>query len=80
MAKSKEESLGFLKKYKDQLTDQQYKNVAMTIGHQAIEGIYCTEESVDRMVRIEKGELTFDQALDELFFGKEALHGHASSR
>lgn len=76
MAKSREESLGFLKKYKDQLTDHQYKNIAMTIGHQAVEGIYCTEDSVDRMVRIEKGELTFEQALDELFFGKEVSNGH----
>lgn len=48
---SLEESLAILKKYKDDLTKEQYKGIKSVICGHAIESIYCNELTIQLLVK-----------------------------
>ncbi|HED8351443.1 TPA: hypothetical protein R6D69_001869 [Campylobacter coli] len=48
---SLEESLAILKKYKDDLTKEQYENIKSNIGTHAIESIYLNELDIIMLVK-----------------------------
>jgi len=61
----REESYGYLSKYKDEISKEAYERIKQTIGSQAIEDMFSTQESVENMVKIEKGEATADEIIFE---------------
>jgi hypothetical protein len=60
---SLEESLAILKKYKSELTREQYEQIKSVIGNHAIESIYSNERDILLMVDMQKNSLSFDEAL-----------------
>ncbi|EAH7181330.1 hypothetical protein F0965_02615 [Campylobacter coli] len=62
---SLEESLAILKKYKDDLTKEQYENIKSNIGTHAIESIYCNELTIQLLVKKNVYGLSDDEILAE---------------
>ncbi len=61
----REESYGYLDKYKNELSKESFERIKQTIGSQAIEDMFSTLESVENMVKMEKGEATADEIIWE---------------
>ncbi|EAI9929508.1 hypothetical protein C5535_08315 [Campylobacter jejuni] len=62
---SLEESLAILKKYKDDLTKEQYEGIKSTICGHAIESIYCNELTIQLLVKKNVFGLSADEILAE---------------
>lgn len=62
---SLEESLAILKKYKDDLTKEQYENIKSNIGTHAIESIYLNELDIIMLVKKNVYGLSADEILAE---------------
>lgn len=61
----RQQSYNYLEKYRGELSEEAYERIKQTIGTQAIEDMFSTLESVENMVRIEKGEATADEIISE---------------
>lgn len=61
----REESYGYLEKYKDDIAPKAYERIRQTIGSQAIEDMFTTEDGVKRLIMIENGEATADELITE---------------
>lgn len=59
----RQQSYNYLEEYRGELSEEAYERIKQTIGTQAIEGMFSTLESVENMVRIEKGEATADEII-----------------
>lgn len=55
---SRAECIMILNEYRDRLTPEQYRGIEYSIGHHAIDGMYFDRVEIDRMVRLELGEIT----------------------
>lgn len=64
---SKAESIAILNEYRDRLTPEQYRNIERAIGHMAIEGMYLERDIIDRLVRVQTGVITQEEAKAEIF-------------
>ncbi len=62
---SLEESLAILKKYKDDLTKEQYEGIKSVICGHAIESIYCNELTIQLLVKKNVYGLSDDEILAE---------------
>jgi len=62
----KARSVGYLDKYKDEISKEAYNSILYVIGTQALENIFVTEESVKNMIRLENGEITEDEIVKEI--------------
>lgn len=62
---SLEESLAILDKYKDDLTEEQYKAIRSNIGSFAIEGMFLNQRNIIDNIKILKGEMTADEIIAE---------------
>ncbi|WP_086256498.1 antitoxin VbhA family protein [Campylobacter vicugnae] len=62
---SLEESLAILKKYKDDLTKEQYEAIRSNIGSFAIEGMFLNQRNIIDNIKILKGEMTADEIIAE---------------
>ncbi|TEY01975.1 hypothetical protein [Campylobacter sp. US33a] len=62
---SLEESLVILKKYKDDLTKEQYENIKSNIGTHAIESIYLNELDIIMLVKRNVYGLSADEIIAE---------------
>ncbi|CUU91006.1 Uncharacterised protein [Campylobacter hyointestinalis subsp. hyointestinalis] len=62
---SLEESLSILKKYKDDLTKEQYDGIKSTICGHAIENMFANEKDVIDMIKIAKNEANADEIIAE---------------
>ncbi|HHS6700353.1 TPA: hypothetical protein ACTN8S_001853 [Campylobacter jejuni] len=62
---SLEESLAILKKYKDDLTKEQYEGIKSVICGHAIENIYCNELTIQLLVKKNVYGLSADEVLTE---------------
>ncbi|MGM8974114.1 hypothetical protein ACTFDJ_00025 [Campylobacter jejuni] len=62
---SLEESLAILKKYKDDLTKEQYDAIRSNIGNFAIEDMFLNERNIIDNIKIIKGEATADEIIAE---------------
>lgn len=56
----------YLERFKSELTEKQYLAIRQTIGSFAIENIFVTQEDVQRLVSIAKGEVTAEKAISEI--------------
>ena len=61
----REESYHHLEKHKDNVTPEAYDRIRQTIGSQAIEDMFTTEDGVKRLIVIENGEATADELVTE---------------
>ena len=62
----KARSVGYLNKYKDEISQEAYNSILYVIGTQALEDIFVTEESVKNMIRLENGEIATDELIKEI--------------
>ena len=62
---SLEESLAILDKYKDQMTDKQYRQNRSIIANHAIENMYANEQDIINLLQVDKGEKTPNQIIAE---------------
>ena len=62
---SLEESLAILDKYKDDLTEEQYKAIRSNIGSFAIEGMFLNQRNIIDNIKILKDEMTADEIIAE---------------
>ena len=62
---SLEESLAILKKYKGELTREQYEQNKSIICNHAIEGMFANEQDIIDLIKVDKGEKTPDEIINE---------------
>ena len=61
----KAQSIAYLDKYKDQITQEAYDRILWVIGTQAIEDIFPNEQDIKDLIRVENGEITTDELIEE---------------
>ena len=61
--KSLSESLAILKEYKDTLSNDKYASFESTIRGQAIEHLYCDRFDIEMLVKLAKGEVTYEKGV-----------------
>ena len=62
---SLEKSLAILEKYKDELSVEQYEqNRSINCNH-AIEGMFANEQDIIDLIKVDKGEKTPDEIINE---------------
>jgi len=61
----RQESYNYLNKYKDEISEEEYERIESTIGSQAIEDMFLTEDEVYNLIRMEKGEISADELVTE---------------
>ena len=74
--KSLGESLAILREYKDTLPHDKYVSIESTVRGQAIEYQYCDREDIDRLVRLAKGEITYEEGKKEIHESIEKMLEH----
>ena len=74
--KSLDESLAILREYRAKLTPEQYKSIESTVRGQAIEYQYCDREDIDRLVRLAKGEISYEEGKKEIRESIEKMLEH----
>jgi hypothetical protein len=62
---NKTQSIAILDKYKDETSQEAYDRLLYVIGTQAIENIFPNERDIKDMIRVEKGEITTDELVEE---------------
>jgi len=61
----RQQSYGYLEKYRDELPEDAYDRIVQTIGSQTIENMFSTEDGVKRLVMIERGDVPVDTLVSE---------------
>ena len=61
----RQESYNYLNKYKNEISKEEYERIENTIGSQAIEDMFLTENEVYNLVRMERGEISADELVAE---------------
>ncbi len=61
----KAQSIAYLDKYKDQISQEAYDRILWVIGTQAIEDIFPNEQDIKDLIRVENGEITTDELVEE---------------
>ncbi len=61
----RQESYDYLEKYKDEVSEEGYERIENTIGSQAIEDMFLTEDEVYNLIRMEKDEINADELVAE---------------
>lgn len=64
--KSLDESLAILREYRATLTPEQYKSIESTVRGQAIEYQYCDRFDIEMLVKLAKGEVTYEEGKKEI--------------
>jgi len=62
----KAQSIAILDKYKDQISQEAYDRILWVIGNQAIEDMFMDEQGVKDLIRVENGEITTDEMVEEI--------------
>nr|WP_315110705.1 hypothetical protein [uncultured Campylobacter sp.] len=62
---SLEKSLAILEKYKDELSVEQYEQNRYIICNHAIEGMFAKEQDIIDLIKVDKGEKTPDEIINE---------------
>lgn len=70
---SLKESLDILATYRQLLTAEQIKVIENVIRTQAIEGHFCDQDDIDRCVRAQKGEISHEEAMQEIMKAIQTL-------
>jgi hypothetical protein len=61
----KAQSIAYLDKYKDEISQEAYDRILWVIGNQALEDMFMDEQGVKNLIRVEKGEITGDELINE---------------
>ncbi len=61
----KAQSIAYLDKYKDRISQEAYDRILWVIGTQAIEDIFPDEQDIKDLIRVENGEITTDELVEE---------------
>ena len=64
-SEKKAQSIAYLDKYKDQISQEAYDQILWVIGTQAIEDIFPDEQNIKDLIRVENGEITTDELIEE---------------
>ena len=64
-SEKKAQSIAYLDKYKDQISQEAYDRILWVIGTQAIEDIFPDEQDIKDLIRVENGEITTDELIEE---------------
>ena len=59
------ESLAILEKYRDELTAEQYEQNKSIICNHAIEGMFANEQDIIDLIKVDKGEKTPDEIIND---------------
>jgi tRNA(Ile2) C34 agmatinyltransferase TiaS len=62
----KAQSIAYLDKYKDEISQEAYDRILWVIGNQALEDMFADEQDIKDLIRVEKGELTTDEMVEEI--------------
>ena len=62
----KAQSIAYLDKYKDQISQEAYDRILWVIGNQALEDLFMDEQGVKDLIRVENGEITTDKMVEEI--------------
>jgi len=62
----KAQSIAILDKYKDEISQEAYERILYVIGTQAIEDMFPDERSIKNLIRVEKGEISTDELVEEI--------------
>ena len=62
----KAQSIAILDKYKDEITQEAYERILYVIGTQAIEDIFPDKQDIKDLIRVENGEITTDELVEEI--------------
>ena len=65
-SEKKAQSIAYLDKYKDQISQEAYDRILQVIGNQAIEDMFMDEQGVKDLIRVENGEITTDELVEEI--------------
>ena len=61
----KAQSIAILEQYKNEISQEAYDHILYVIGTQAIEDMFMDEQSVKNLIRVENGEITTDELIEE---------------
>ena len=61
----KAQSIAYLDKYRDEISQEAYDRILWVIGNQAQEDMFPDEQSIKNLIRVEKGEITTDELVQE---------------
>jgi len=64
-SEKKAQSIAYLDKYKDEISQEAYDRILWVIGNQAQEDMFPDERSIKNLIRVEKGEITTDELVQE---------------
>ena len=64
-SKKKAQSIAYLDKYKDRISQESYDRILWVIGTQAIEDIFPNEQNIKDLIRVENREITTDELVEE---------------
>jgi len=62
----KAQSIAYLDKYKDEISQEAYDRILWVIGNQAQEDMFMDEQGVKDLIRVEKKEITTDELVEEI--------------
>ena len=62
----KAQSIAYLDKYKDQISQEAYDRILWVIGNQALEDMFVDEQGVKDLIRVENREITTDEMVEEI--------------
>ena len=62
----KAQSIAILNKYKDEISQEAYDRILYVIGTQAIEYIFPNEYDIKNLIRVENGEITTSDLVEEI--------------
>ena len=62
----KAQSIAILDRYKDQISQEAYDRILWVIGNQALEDMFMDEQGVKDLIRVENGEITTDELVEEI--------------
>ena len=62
----KAQSIAILDRYKEQVSQEAYDRILWVIGNQALEDLFMDEQGVKDLIRVENGEITTDEMVEEI--------------
>ena len=62
----KAQSIAILDKHKEEISQEAYKRILYVIGTQALEDMFVEEREVQNLIRVENGEITTDELVEEI--------------
>ena len=62
----KVQSIAILDKYRDKISQESYDRILYVIGTQAIEDIFPNEYDIKNLIRVENGEITTSDLVEEI--------------